>query len=965
MDKNSPLYVVGIGSSAGGIEALQIVSRHLIGDLPCCFVIAQHLSPIHKSNLVSILTKETKLVVKEAYEGVALEQETIYVTPPNSDIVITHDDKLSIIPASKANKAKPSIDILFASIANHKRAHSVGVILSGTGSDGAKGMQCIKNAQGLTLIQEPKSAKYDTMPLASLDSGVVDQIFALEDISSILFNYISKGGIDLPYDSKDSDAKSQIFALLQKMVHIDFSLYKQTTIERRMFRRMSVLDIASFEEYLRYIESNDHELYNLGDDFLIGVTEFFRDKDAFVALQKNILQYIQSKKVDRLRIWCAGCSTGEEAYSLMILLFELRKKSKIDIDFQMFATDVDAEAILFARKGVYDKELLKGFPQTLIEQYFLLNNDQYEVAKQIKESIIFSKHNIAKDPPFSKIDLISCRNLLIYFNQELQHRVFASFHKSLHEDGLLFLGKSDSVGVKNHSFFVNIDKKNYIYRSLCNNTPSPIEDIVQKRDIAKQTIEQMLHKNTQFSLQQKTQETIANEIFSHYVVLNDNFDIIYLSNDTNPYFSLKQKGEASLHFFKLIDTQLEVGAKVILYDCKKQKTRCTSGFIRLMFDNKVRFVKMIAYPLEYGNGYSYYVLGFLEFDSSEFEIFENFDPNIKPDETISFELNKTKAHLQMVIEELETSNEDLAQTNEELQSVNEELLSNNEELQTTNEELQSANEELQVAYNEITLERKVSQSLELEVKKEVALRMEQEHLIMGQSRSAIMGDMISMIAHQWRQPLNQLNLLINLQKIEYRKDLLSDEKMQEFAQKSEEILYYMSNTIDDFRNFFKQEKEHNFDIIEAINKALSLGSIQLSNAKIELDFIHPKEPIYLSAAKNEFIQVILTLLSNAKDAIISLQQQHPFVGKITIEVTQEDKIVIVSLKDNGIGAPLEVIRKMFEPYFTTKDSLNGTGLGLYMVQMIIGKNMQGNIVARNLDEGGLEMLMTIPKSKRS
>ncbi|MFZ4784092.1 MAG: chemotaxis protein CheB [Flavobacteriales bacterium] len=443
------IYIVGVGASAGGLEAL----TELFSNLPlpirkhCAFIVAQHLSPHYKSMLVQILSKESNLPVIEAKNHMAIELGQIYITPPDYDVKVG-GGLLVLTKPSNPTGPKPSVDVLFSSLANEYKSKALGIILSGTGSDGAAGLEAIKSQGGFAIIQNPENSKYDGMPVASLQTGVVD--FSLpakkigEKLEELLFHEDA-----LIVTAQDDGLLSQLHTLVYEKYGTNFENYKDSTILRRIDKCAKNAGVKTLEEYLRLVSTNALELQNLYDSFLINVTSFFRDPDSFIRLEKEIEERIKKYTLEKdFRVWIPGCSTGQEAYSMaMIIQRQLDLSGRQNCILQIFATDLDEDALSVARKGVYSAEEIAAIPVAYQHEYLVETSQGYEFSKNIRSRILFSKHDVTINPPFLKLDMVSCRNLLIYLNSHLQRKIFPVFHYAMKENGLLFLGKSESVHV--------------------------------------------------------------------------------------------------------------------------------------------------------------------------------------------------------------------------------------------------------------------------------------------------------------------------------------------------------------------------------------------------------------------------------------------------------------------------------------------------------------------------------------
>jgi len=698
------VVVVGVGASAGGLEALQAFVKNLPFNTNLAYIVAQHLSPTYKSLMVALLTKDTEHQVAEAKNGLVIKPDTIYICPPNKNITI----QKNLIVLSEIKQGlygpKPSVDLFFESIAEEKKDKGIGIILSGTGSDGTRGVRAINAEGGFIVAQDPKTAKYDGMPNSAVNTGKVDLILKAEDIGPELLEILSyprkpvvQGALD-----KSTSIYTNILTKLKEIKGIDFNEYKPSTIQRRIERRMTAMKTANLEDYYAFLAQNVEEVEALFQDILIGVTSFFRDSEAFDELKINLQNYLKQKEDNTIRIWAPGSSTGEEAYSIGIVLSDILGSDIGKYKIQIFATDIDEEALHLARKGIYPESALVEMDKKLRNKYFLVKTEHYEVIKPIREMIIFSRHDINKDPGFLRLDLIVCRNLLIYFSQELQKRLFPMFHYSLHDHGLIFLGKSESVG-HYQTYFKTVDKKWKIYQAkyLGRKEPPQTIQLSERNDML--SASRIVHQAKKPSIQDNLSEYINKYILPMCIVINDSMDIVFVKGK-NPYL-IRPDGEQTQNIFRNVQPALSIELRSAIHNSIKDKNVFKSNFQKIiLFGEVIRYVRIVVMPMDTdpnNNGMS-----LICFQEETGENFKSFDVNTINDENertkeIELELARTKEHLQTVIEELETSNEEMQSLNEELQSSNEELQSSNEELETTNEELQSTNEELQTAYTEM------------------------------------------------------------------------------------------------------------------------------------------------------------------------------------------------------------------------------------------------------------------------
>lgn len=711
--ENYPHYIVAIGASAGGLEALQDFLTNFPVELKnISIIIAQHLSPTHKSMLVQLLGKNSKLNVQEAKHHAIIETSQVYIAPPDADITVSNEKIILTKPQNQLGP-KPSVDLLFQSLANALHERVIGVILSGTGTDGAIGVRAIKKNGGFTLAQEPHTAKYNGMPIAAIDTGDIDSVLLPEkmgeEIKEFVLNPVQFKVIKYS-DNEEYNSLDQIFKLLSSRTGTDFSNYKEATVKRRLEKRINELKLKSIKEYLVFIENNPSELDEMFNKILIGVTSFFRDSEAFLALELYIKKIINNSAKKHIRIWAPASSTGEEAYSIAIILARLLKDKINQYNIQIFATDIDDRAITIARKGLYTPEVIQNIPSDILNEYFLKNGNNYELVKSIRSMVLFSKHDVTNNPPFLKLDLICCRNLLIYFGANLQKQIIPLFHYSLNEGGYLFLGKSETVG-QFSDLFNTIDAKNKIFQHKKGNAFKTIQfsNFKAKLQHATKMDDNAKSSTTKksSSLEDIIKETIYSDFENPYVIINENFDIQSVHGDVRLFLSFSP-GNINVNLIKMVNLELQIELRAIITKAIKDFKNIKSPIKKFNLFGQIHFVRLCVKPLKsisFSDNLLMVIFEKLEID--EFILKENLitDKELIDNrvQELEKELIQTKEHLQTFIEELETSNEELQSLNEEMHSTNEELQSSNEELETSNEELQSTNEEVQIAYTELKL----------------------------------------------------------------------------------------------------------------------------------------------------------------------------------------------------------------------------------------------------------------------
>lgn len=703
-------YVVGMGASAGGLEAIQTIVACLPKKIPnVAIVIAQHLSPDYKSMLVELLSRKTNIPVKNIESGMDVAGGAIYIAPPSSDVVIKKGR--FAMETSSETGAHPSVDRLIFSIAKHARANSAAVILSGTGKDGSKGIAAIKSAGGIVIAQDPDTAKYEGMPQSAVNTKLVDQVASPEKIGKKLMSYLEQAANrttpDVAKLNEEKSVSQRILRLLESRVGVDFSDYKTSTLQRRLDKRIQEGDFQSEEAYYEHLLQSPEEVDALFGVLLIGVTEFYRDKDAFGEIEGLLGNLIKrNKENEQLRIWIPGCATGEEAYTYAMILTELMHKLDVRTSYQIFATDIDTKALQKARIGIYSKRSVKNVPKSILKSYFKkVDEDQYEVSKSIRKHVLFSKHDVTSNPPFLRLDLISCRNLLIYFNSKLQKHVLPLFYYALNSQGYLVLGKSENINRFQNLFSsvnsnlklfkrANTDRRHLRFPSM-----RPV-----KAEVA--TVPEDDDAHSSMTISEMVKETLFTTYEQPYVVVDEQMDIEEISGDVTRYLQLRE-GAASLNLYKLINPELQIELRAQSGRAISSKKPVSGTVRKFRINNQEIFMNIAVKPLLFSPAQeTYYLVIFNElpvdtkmFGSSVGSGNKKVsDPYVKE---LEQDLSATKEYMNTLIEELESSNEELQSMNEEMQASNEELQASNEELETSNEELQATNEELENAYSEL------------------------------------------------------------------------------------------------------------------------------------------------------------------------------------------------------------------------------------------------------------------------
>lgn len=683
-------YIVGIGASAGGLEAVTLLLSHLDLSAPCAYVLLQHLSPTYRSMMVEILGRETALRVKEAESGEIPERGVVSVVPANHNAILK-DGRLVLVPAGPEIVPKPSVNQFLISLASEEGESAVGVVLSGTGSDGTAGLRAIQSAGGFAFVQKPETAKYDGMPRAAIDAGVADRILPPDEIAAELGRLGELRTAPLGGNSRSTDSISEILGRLKDHTHIDFSGYKTGSILRRLERRLVATGTESPESYLAYLDEAPEELDRLSRDILISVTAFFRDKPSF-SLLSRIVREITNRKTpgSEIRVWVAGCATGEEAYSIAMLFADMLEGRISQFKIQIFATDIDENALSIARRGVYSAAAMSEVSSDQIRKYFSPFGQNYEVNKFLRDMIVFARHNLVGDPPFMRLDLVTCRNVLIYFDAPLQTRVLTSFHFGLSPDSFLFLGHSESIA-HGEQLFTAVDKKNRIFRKLNNGED---HTIVQTSDpLAARGIGSASRRERR--LLEEMLEALARHLDALVVMVDANQEIILSVGDSSPYLSFPQ-GRPRLKIGEVVVESLRGELLAVLHRSLRRREE-VSGRIRKIAKKRIR---LHVRPLEGKVEEGFLVLFIPEQENLLSVGSPEKDPSVEIEgDVLEDELLATREHLQTLIEEMSTANEEMQALNEESQASNEELQATNEELEAANEELQASNEEL-VSLNE-------------------------------------------------------------------------------------------------------------------------------------------------------------------------------------------------------------------------------------------------------------------------
>ncbi len=711
--------IVGIGASAGGLETFAELLANLPINTGMAFVYVQHLDPHHESLLTTLLAKSTAMPTHEARHGMTIEPNHVYVIPPNTDLGI-HRGRLTMQPRSESHQPHMSVDHFLRALATDLNNGAIGVILSGTASDGVQGLKAIKEVGGLTFAQDPEEAKYDGMPRSAINADAVDKVLKIKELAKELARvgahpYLALATIDEDIPRLEPDDLDGIFRLLRRHRGVDFAHYKPTTIKRRIARRMAINRIDDLSSYTRHLENSPTELDALYQDALINVTSFFRDPEASEALSTVVLpKLLKSWRNDApFRAWICGCATGEEAYSLAILLLEHLGEAAHQIQFQIFATDISDVALDKARRGVYPKAALAHVSAERLSRFFIKAGGGYQVKKMLRDMCLFAHHDLSRDPPFSRVDLISCRNVLIYLNATVQKKIIPTFDYALNPAGVLILGQSETIGSFADRFSL-IDKKNKFYlkkhttgRPLGHNARADLTTPIGGAGLNERSAgPRATVRNSAGDINQEVDRVVLAKYAPASVLVNDDLDILQFRGETGDYLQ-PAAGPASLNLLKMARAEMTLELRRIMHQARKQNAVVRSDGVRLKSNGGRHRVTVEATPVKLANGKERYFLVTFESRAARnnppVEVAHPTRANAKIQRILELEqeLTANREYLRSTIEAQESTNEELRSAVEEIQSSNEELQSVNEELETAKEELQSTNEELTTVNEEL------------------------------------------------------------------------------------------------------------------------------------------------------------------------------------------------------------------------------------------------------------------------
>ncbi len=714
-----PFFVVGLGASAGGLEALEIFFEAMPSDSGMAFVVIQHLSPDHKSMMPELLSRKTRMPVSQSKDGEKVAPNHVYLIPPKKCLTLFHG-KLLLAEWNTENSPNLPVDAFFSSLAEDQSTRAIAIALSGTGSDGTRGIRAIKEAGGLVMIQD-EGAKFSGMPHSAIATGLADYILPASDMPDVLLKFIRHPLLAKPGELHPPDNTIQkIAALIRTRTGIDVSGYKQSTVLRRLERRMGISQIEKMGNYLEYLRQSPREVSALVNDVLISVTKFFRDRHAFKALREEIIPdiFAFASQEKSIRVWVPACATGEEAYSIAILMQEHARTLEEEYEIKIFATDVNQEAIRFASGGIYPASITADVSIDLLARYFTKEENGYRIRRHIRDQVVFARQNVLKDPPFTRVDLVSCRNLLIYLQVELQRKVLSILQFALRPGGYLFLGTSETPGDQQDT----LQPVNLKGRILQKRGDSALAgpEMAQVAQMSAPVREALALAPINAERGNQLEDKVWNAIYARLItefaptcfVLNKKNEILYSFGEPKKFITLRA-GRANLNLLKLASRDLSLGLSTAIRRARKQNEAVRYRGLKIERDHKKRLVSLKVEPLPADGGDSPLLLVFLEETKKRGheqakEDFDPSDPSTKRISDLEEDLQRTHENLETATqlqaksgEELQATNEELIAANEELQSSNEELESINEELATLNSEYERKNDELLVANNDL------------------------------------------------------------------------------------------------------------------------------------------------------------------------------------------------------------------------------------------------------------------------
>ncbi|MFD3000636.1 chemotaxis protein CheB [Pontibacter toksunensis] len=773
-------YLVGIGASAGGLQAIHQLFDHFPSNSSFSFVIIQHLSPDHKSLMAELLSKHTQMQVQEAEDNMLTRPNCVYVLPSGKQLTL---EKGRLRLTNKARDREPNfaIDVFFESMAKDLGRYAIGVILSGTGSDGTKGGRAIKDAGGMVVVQDPISAKFDGMPKSAIDAGFADYVLSPDRMPNEIIGYTRKVPLAKQQESAveeggNDSVLQEILDLIYTHTHTDFTDYKQATINRRLRKRMDILLLNSLPDYLNYLHENPMEINLICQDFFIGVTRFFRDPEAFTLLQQEVIPKIVERKAENeaIKVWVTACSTGEEVYSLAILFQECFEEMGREPRIKLFATDIDKRAITQASKGAYPASIANDVSAERLQRFFHQRGERYIVSEEIRKLVVFAQHDLQKDPPFGRIDLISCRNMLIYLNPDLQKRVLSLFPYALNQHGYLLLGPSENIG-ELKSFFSEENRKWKLYRKI-----KESRSIQQNYGVTEFSPAPSSESQSTFKVAQQNRysdsfmDAVAEDFKVTGLYVDENYQLLHGIGDISRFLKFPSR-RLNFNLLKMVPEELAVAISVGVRKALKQNRKVLARQVTVKNGKKNWFVNISVKPIAADKNQPKVILILLQ-EIEQAALLPKAELSMVSDSdyyqqlaALEMELKEAREGLHLTVQDLSTSNEELQSTNEELMSSNEELQSSNEEMQSLNEELHTVNTEHQLKIKEL---QELNEDLDNYIRSSNIGQLFLDHHLVIRKFTPSVRELINIIDSDLGRPIHHLShnlkssdLLENVQKV--------------------------------------------------------------------------------------------------------------------------------------------------------------------------------------------------------
>lgn len=692
-DVRSEIAVVAVGASAGGLEAIKAFISNISSDSAVAYIFVQHLSPDHHSEMVDIASRWTTLNVSEAKNGEPLQPNCLYFLPAATDVSLV-GNKFEFRAPEPIKGPRYTIDNFFKSLAEQHRSHVAGIIMSGAGSDGAQGALAIKESGGLVIAEDPVLARFNSMPLAAIEIAKADAVLSPDVMPEYIGNWFS--ALKKPYDNFNGyspETLQEILNLVSVKSRNDFTGYKTTTVKRRIERRMGVCHLTDYPSYSELLKKDSQEVMLLANDMLIGVTRFFRDQDAYEIIRQQVIPELFSGKAEdeTVRIWVAGCSTGEEAYTLALLAFSYRAEHSLNNPILIFASDIDTESLEIARAGVYSELATESIPADLLNRYFLPSEAGFKITKDVREAIVFAEHNIITNPPFSRIDLVTCRNLLIYLQSDVQLQLMRVFERIITPGGFLFLGSSESLGALMSGYTI-ISKQWRVFKTLKKTGEHlGVLPALERTALVASTVGNFTNRSFRHPPRERNLRQIVDQFGPMSILISDKNDVLFTTGDLSSFVTMP-RGEPNYDLFSLLHPVIRSSVRPLVDRVKRDGVRQVVSGVRF---EETRFVRMSAIPVSPLQTEKYILITFEEDFDSTIELHPQREDESWMVIQLEEELQDMREELQRKFEQHRCANEELLAVNEEFIATNEELQSTNEELESSKEELQSLNEELQ------------------------------------------------------------------------------------------------------------------------------------------------------------------------------------------------------------------------------------------------------------------------------